>query len=114
MLLLSYNTNNKKFTFSTNLSLLVECYRKKDNFVNGFFEEYGTTGIRESNVFAMYRKDHPDEEDPFKGWSRDPYDASFTKGFLRNLSEHQQFDRFCPGHPLSLARAYVDYIINNN
>lgn len=83
-------------------------------FVNGFFEEYGTTGIRESNVFAMYQKDHPNLEDPFEGWSRDPYDPSFTKGFLRNLSEHQQFDRFCPGHPLSQARAYIDYIVNNN
>ena len=83
-------------------------------FVNGFFEEYGTTGIRESNVFAMYRKEHLDEEDPFKGWSCDPYDPSFTNGFLRNLSEHQQFDRFCPGHPLSQARAYIDYIVDNN
>ena len=83
-------------------------------FVNGFFEEYGTTGIRESNVFAMYQKEHPNLADPFEGWSCDPYEPTFKKGFLRNLSEHQQFDRFCPGHPLSQARAYIDYIIDNN
>lgn len=83
-------------------------------FIHGVFEEYGTTGIRESGVYAMYMKDHPNAEFPPEGWFRDPYDASFTKGFLRNFAEHHQFDRFCPGHPLSQARAYIDYIFDNN
>ena len=73
--------------------------------VSGFhISIYGTTGIRESNVFAMYQKEHPNLADPFEWWSCDPYEPTFKKGFLRNLSEHQQFDRFCPGHPLSHKR----------
>lgn len=83
-------------------------------FIHGVFEEYGTTGIRDNAVFARYRHDHPDQEDPFEGWRRDPYDPAFTKGFLMNLSEQEQFDKFFPNHPLSRARTYISFIAENN
>lgn len=83
-------------------------------FINGFFEEYGTTGIRDNAVFGKYQQDHPNLENPFDGWSRDPYDSDYKKGFLMNLSESRQFDKFFPEHPLSQARTYVSYIVDNN
>lgn len=82
--------------------------------IAGHFSEEGTTGIRDNAVFAMYMRDHPELEDPFEGWSRDPYDSTYTKGFLMNQSEIYQFDKYFPEHPLSQARKYVDYIATNN
>lgn len=83
-------------------------------FVNGSFYEEGITGERDNTIFALYRRDHPDLENPFDGWSRDPYDENFSKGFLMNRSEEKQFDEFFPDHPLSVARTLVKYITENN
>lgn len=46
--------------------------------VQAFFSEIGTTGLRESIVYEYCRREKivGTDEDPFFGWSRDPYDES--------------------------------------
>ena len=48
------------------------------------------------------------------GWFCDPYDPDYKKGFRMNLSEKPGLDEMFPEHPLSVARALVKYVINNN
>ena len=84
-------------------------------FINGSFAEEGTTGMRDSVCFAMYSQgsDVPLDE-RMKNWCVDPYDPDYKKGFLMNLSEKEEFDEQFPWHPLSLARAFIRYIVDNN
>jgi len=88
-------------------------------FIQASFEEEGMTGMRDSLVFAMFQQAHAEEDssaddDAFAGWSFDPYDPSFTKGFLMNVSEKADFDEQFPDHPLSQARRFVKYVVENN
>lgn len=50
--------------------------------IQAFFEEAGTTGLRDNLVYSMCRKHNivGSAEDPFQGWMRDPYDGTVTKG----------------------------------
>lgn len=84
-------------------------------FINGSFAEEGTTGMRDSVCFAMFSQgsDEPLDE-RMKNWFADPYDPNYKKGFLMNLSEKEDLDEQFPWHPLSVARAFIRYIINNN
>ena len=77
--------------------------------IQGFFEEAGTTGIRESMVYAMLHNEKliGDEENPLAGWMKDPYDENVKKGALMNLSEQEQFDEKFPGFPLSMCREFI-------
>ena len=77
--------------------------------IQGFFEEAGTTGIRESMVYAMLHNEKliGDEENPLAGWMKDPYDENVKKGALMNLSEQEQFDETFPGFPLSMCREFI-------
>ena len=83
-------------------------------FINSSFAEEGTTGIRDTIVYELFRRQHPDMKDPFDGWFCDPYDPEFNKGFLMNWSEQGTFDGSFPDHPLSKAREFVRYIQENN
>ena len=69
--------------------------------IQAFFEETGTTGIRESVVYEIYRRQNPVrlDDDPFAGWARDPYDETIREGSLMNLSEQEQFDEQFPEFP---------------
>lgn len=82
-------------------------------YFQGFFESSGETGLRESVLYAAMRRKGI-VGDSFEGWSEDPYDPSFTKGFLMNKSELKQFDEAFPEHPLSMARELMSYICDNN
>lgn len=85
------------------------------HYFNGNFQEEGTTGSRDSLVFIMYTKEtglSPSEAQ--KTWFKDPYDESFTKGFLRNYSEQEKYDELFPDHPLSHLHRFVNYVVENN
>lgn len=82
-------------------------------FVNCDFQEIGMTGLRESIVFPILMKAGKVGED-FSGWSEDPYDKEYTKGFLMNQSEKEEFDKVAPEHPLSELRRLANFIIGTN
>ena len=48
------------------------------------------------------------------GWFKDPYDNSFKKGLLMNLSEKPEYDAMFPNHPLSILRNIIKFLIENN
>ena len=77
--------------------------------IQGYFEEIGVTGQRDSLVYALVKDKESigDDENPFKGWSCDPYDKSNRKGALMNISEQARFDELVPGFPLSICRELV-------
>ena len=81
--------------------------------VQGFFEENGATGVRDSTVYEMCRRDGTvgDAEDPFRDWAKDPYDPEYTKGALMNLSEQEKYDEMFPDFPLSMCRELVRSIL---
>ena len=82
--------------------------------IQAFFEEIGTTGIRDSVGYEMCRRQNlvGTEEDPFAGWAKDPYDESIREGALMNLSECEEFDEQFPGFPLSMCREFVRTLVN--
>lgn len=82
-------------------------------FINASFEEAGMTGMRDNMVYMMLR-DEGLIDDNFSGWSCDPYDKSYNKGFLMNQSEQRKYDEMFPEHPLTEARRLVDYIIGTH
>ncbi|NEG69290.1 hypothetical protein [Bifidobacterium choloepi] len=79
-----------------------------------FADEAGVTGMRAATVheYAVQKGMLSGNDDP--AWSRDPYDASFTKGVPMNMSEMEQFDRAFPNHPLSIERATLHIMLQNN
>ena len=83
--------------------------------IQGFFEETGTTGMRDSLVYGICHGQGlvGNDKDPLAGWNRDPYDESITKGALMNLSEQEQFDEKFPGFPLSMCRDFVKALVDS-
>ena len=74
--------------------------------VGAFFGEEGQRGVREAMVMVMLGMP--------KDWMQDPYDKNFKKGIRRNKSEDEKFDSQFPYHPLTQARVFLNYIIDNN
>ena len=90
-------------------------------FISASFDEAGITGMRDSTAYALIlnaKRDAGDEIDVENFmencWFRDPYDPDYKKGFLMNLSEKPELDELFPEHPLSVARALVKYVFENN
>lgn len=77
--------------------------------IQAFFEEIGTTGIRDSVVYEICRRQNlvGMGDDPFAEWTKDPYDETIREGALMNLSEQEQFDEQFPESPLSMCREFV-------
>lgn len=99
--------------------VLVMDVRTSDEYafrLRAFFDEAGITGERDAIVYEMLRRDEKvgNEEDPFAGWTEDPYDPDFTYGALMNRSEEPQFDSLFPEHPLSTARRTIGFLLENN
>lgn len=69
----------------------------------GFFDEVGTTGLRDSFVFQQFANTNGFDE-ANAAWSSDPHDANYDHGILRNKSELDKFDAMFPTHPLTMAR----------
>ena len=77
--------------------------------ITGFFEEEGTTGIRDTTVYELCRRNGSvgSDNDPFTGWKLDPYDCADKDGLMMNLSEQEQYDEHFPAHPLSMCRELI-------
>ncbi len=80
--------------------------------VQGFFEEEGTTGVRETAVFEICRRENlvGAPNNPVAGWVADPYDPFVTEGALMNQSEKEEYDAMFPGFPLTVCREFVGTI----
>ena len=81
--------------------------------IQAFFDEIGTTGIRDATIYELYRRNNTVyfENGQIYGWARDPYDTSITKGALMNLSEQEEFDSAFPDFPLSMCRDLVKVLM---
>ncbi len=75
-------------------------------YAQGFFDEAGTTGLRDTMVFQMLASAKGFDEAK-ADWTEDPYDSSFERGALMNQSECAEFDETFPSHPLSMAREFA-------
>ena len=84
--------------------------------VQGFFDEIGTTGIRDALIFAQAQNQNLVKvtEKGIEGWNQDPYDPSFDHGNMMNMSERREYDELFPAHPLSEARRFVTEMIKIN
>lgn len=84
--------------------------------IQGFFDETGVTGMRDSIVFSILTKNGEIgmPGDPMKGWKRDPYDLTIKKGALMNLSEEDRFDEMFPGTPLTMCRELVKCLMETD
>ncbi len=91
-------------------------YKKYAFQVQGFFDEWGTTGVRDAMVYAMLANEGKVEatEDGIKGWNADPYDTAYTHGNRMNCSERKEYDELFPDHPLSEARRFAAALISLN
>ena len=82
--------------------------------VRGFFNEVGTTGVRDAMVFELRARELGGMQKAADGWMRDPYDPNLTEGFLKNGSEDSEYDAMFPAHPLSEARRLVSFIVEHD
>jgi hypothetical protein len=90
-------------------------------FISGSFDEGGMTGQRDSIGLMLHAKikeqagQAADLTDIMEhDWFCDPYDPGFKKGFLMNRSEASELDSMFPGHPLSVTRSLVNFVVENN
>lgn len=106
-------------SYNLNINIKVGEY---DYFINSNFSEVGMTGMRDSvglmKLEQAFKFKYPDgnytQEDVLKAFYFDPYDKENRKGLLMNVSETDIFDEAFPKHPLSEARKYAKWIIENN
>ena len=84
--------------------------------IQGFFNETGTTGVRDTQVFLALREKGTVTltDKGAEGWAKDPYDDNYKSGVLKNLGENKEFDQFFPAHPLSECHRVLQYILDNN
>lgn len=84
--------------------------------LTGYFIEVGSPGYREAIIKSrMKRETLTNDADPvLSDWSRDPYDPSYTKGYLMNESEKSVYDSRFPLHPLTEARKFITALIADN
>lgn len=86
--------------------------------IQAFFNETGVTGQRESAVSAILVSDGKivlDEKGQIvSGWTKDPYDETYTKGVLMNTGEDEYYDEVFPDHPLTQARLLINELIQLN
>jgi hypothetical protein len=88
-------------------------FRDKSYVIKLQCPEQVITGERDAVVFALQSNfDDEDDEnfDPFKGWTKDPYNETLIEGVLMNLSEDEKYDEKFPNHPLSRARKHLSQI----
>lgn len=82
--------------------------------VQVFCDEVGMTGMRDSVVIQKLINEGTVKMPNMDGWFKDPYDNSFKKGLLMNLSEKPEYDAMFPNHPLSILRNIIKFLIENN
>ena len=94
---------------------------KKVYFISGSFDEAGMTGQRDSIGLMLLTNEKEQTGQPVDltdimehDWFIDPYDPDYTKGFLMNRSEVPELDSMFPGHPLSVTRSLINFVVENN
>ena len=97
------------------LTMHVE-YEECAVLVQGFFDEMGTTGFRDTMVYAMLSNEGKvrETEDGIEGWNEDPYDPEYMHGNRMNCSEHERYDELFPKHPLSQMRMFAEELAELN
>ena len=80
--------------------------------VQAFFDEAGNTGLRDAFVYSRLQREG--EQALLDNWSYDPYDEEVTTGFLMTVAEKGEYDFMFPDHPLTAARAFIDFIKKHN
>jgi len=78
--------------------------------VQGFFQEYGITGVRDATVFARLCQDKGFSED---NWSFDPYDPDSEASYKMDQSELAEYDELFPDHPLTQCRMLIRHYKEN-
>ena len=78
--------------------------------VQGFFQEYGITGVRDATVFARLSQDKGFSED---SWCFDPYDPDSEASYKMNQSELAEYDEFFPDHPHTQSRMLIRHYKEN-
>ena len=76
--------------------------------IQGLFEEWEAFGLRESAVLALEGQEEPDD-----CWACDPYDPTFTSGYLMTKAEAEEYDEMFELYPLTRARRVVREILDN-
>lgn len=71
----------------------------------------GLTGVRDAAVYEAFQRDL---KWTTAEWSADPYDPNYHHGILMNFSERREYDSAFPQHPLSEARAFISFVIEQN
>ena len=95
------------------LTLQIGFFASRVFYVQGFFDETGFTGGRDTSVYAILQNEGkigPNGE----GWMADPYDPEYQQGLLMNLSEKTDYDEIYPTHPLTEARSLAARLIQEN
>ena len=84
-----------------------------NQFINATFEEIGSTGMREAVVMEIATREGRVGR-KMKGWTCDPYDPKYNKGFLMNISEEEKYDQMFLHHPLTEARRLAKFVAGSN
>ena len=75
-------------------------------------------GLPKPEVSYLLKEKSPEKhfttKEMMKMFFEDPYDSEYREGFLMNFSERDIFDERFPDHPLSIARKYVKWVLENN
>ncbi len=90
------------------LTMHVE-YEECAVLIHGFFDEMGTTGIRDAMVYAMLSNEGKVKttENGIEGWNEDPFNPEYMRGNRMNCSERKEYDGLFPQHPLSEMRKFT-------
>lgn len=117
--------NNKKYVYSivktklepSGIQYILTMHIDMKNYtinIQAFFDEIGMTGLRDSSIMNKMISEGEIVLPNMDGWFKDPYDETYKKGLLMNLSEQLKYDAMFPQHPLSEARSFIKYVVENN
>lgn len=79
------------------------------------FSEDGTTGVRDSVVFAHELREGSIHlgDSAVVGWTWNPYDLTFSERVAPNLSDDPKWDNTFSSHPLSRCRQIVSVFLES-
>lgn len=79
--------------------------------IKGDFIESGTTGLRDTMVWELARREGIVSSTDNSKWCFDPYDKTSKRPYLMNLSEKEEYDEMFPDYPLSQCRKFIQIVI---
>ena len=69
------------------------------------------TGLRDTTIWELARREGIVSSGDNSKWCFDPYDKNLKRPYLMNLSEKEKYDEIFPDHPLSQCRKFVKLIV---